>query len=236
MEFILGGPVGAVENQRNADAADSAALRALFHDVANHMVTFSCLLEAIDADFGLSPAGRSHVSMMRAQTARMLALLKDSVDQGMRPTMVEVHGLVREVVSAADTRGPAAVTMDAAGERWLRTYPAALWRVVANIVDNAVRAAGTNGHVVVTVHDGQRIVRIDVVDDGPGFGKVRGGTASLGLEIAAGLTEKCCGNLTIVPVQPRGVRVSMNFPDLTPSTGNTVGTIKVSDGKPGDQP
>lgn len=218
MEFMLGGPVDAAERQ--CDDTDAAALRALFHDLANHLATFSCMLEAVDSDFGMSPAARSHVALMRSQTARMLALLKDSVDRGMRPAPVEVHSLVREVVSVAMTRRLAVVIMEpgssggSGGERWLRTYPAALWRAVANIVDNAVRAAGTNGHVTVTVRDEPGTVLIEVTDDGPGFGKIAAGTASLGLEIAENLTEKCGGKITVLPAHPQGVRALLEFPDL----------------------
>jgi signal transduction histidine kinase len=225
MEFMLEGPVDAAES-RHADDTDAAALRALFHDIANHLVTFSCMLEAVDRDFGMSaqfPVARSHVSMMRTQTARMLALLKDSVDQGMQPAVVEVRSLVREVASAANARRLAAVTMDSGGERWLRTYPAALFRAVANIVDNAVRAAGENGHVAVALHDGPGTALIEVTDDGPGFGNIESGTASLGLRIAANLIEKCSGQVTVLPARPQGVRAVLEFPDLTGVATKTTG-------------
>lgn len=216
MEFMLERPVDAAES-RHADDTDAAALRALFHDIANHLATFSCLLEAVEHDFGTSarfPVARSHVSMMRTQTARMLALLKDTVNKGMEPARVEVHDLVREVVAAAGARRPAAVTTGPVGERWLCTYPAALFRAVANIVDNAVRAAGENGHVAVTVHERPGTVLIEVTDDGPGFGNIESGIASLGLGIASDLTGKCGGKVTVLPAHPHGVRAILEFPDL----------------------
>lgn len=217
MEFTLDRSLNAAANLRagSTEGTETASLRALFHDMTNQLVTFSCMLEAVDADAGMAAGTRAQVTTMRAQTSRMLAVLRDSVDPHMRPAMVEVRGLVREVAVVANTRRLATVTAHSDGERWLRTHPAALWRVLANVVDNAVRAAGADGHVSVTVRDEPLATLVEVVDDGPGFGNAASGTASLGLHIAANLVERCCGNIAVLPADPHGVRVVLEFPDLT---------------------
>ena len=57
-----------------------------------------------------------------------------------------------------------------------------LWRALANVVDNATRAAGQAGRVEVVIGQASQTV-IDVIDDGPGFGNGPPGTASLGLQV-----------------------------------------------------
>ncbi|HEY2764379.1 MAG TPA: sensor histidine kinase [Pseudonocardiaceae bacterium] len=154
----------------------------------------------------------------------MLTLLKDAVEQDLQPEPVEVRALIGEIVSVANARRLATVTMQpgtmqagmmqAGTQRWLCTRPAALWRAVANVVDNAVRAAGPAGRVEVHVHDEAPNVVIEVIDDGPGFGRAPAGAASLGLGIVASLTRQCGGKLDVMTAHPHGVRVRLEFRDL----------------------
>lgn len=171
------------------------------------------MLEALD-ESAMSPALLCHFSVLRRHTARMLQLLRDSMDREPRPEPVEVRALVDEIVSVATARSQATVTMKHGPQRWLCTHPAALWRAVANVVDNAVRAAGPAGEVEISVQDQSPHVVIDVVDDGPGFGKGPAGTASLGLGITTSLAAQCGGRVEVLSAQPHGVRVRLEFRDL----------------------
>lgn len=157
---------------------------------------------------------RCQVSLLRAQTARMLGLLRDSVDREPRPEPVEVRALVDEIVSVTNAGHQATVTFRPGPPRWLCTHPAALWRAVANVVDNAGRAAGPAGQVQISLHDRASLVVIDVVDDGPGFGNAPAGSASLGLRIATSLAAQCAGTVQVFPALPHGVRVRLQFRDL----------------------
>lgn len=171
------------------------------------------MLESVDEDV-LSSATRCQIALMRTQTARMLTLLRDSVDRELQPEQVEVRALVDEIVSVANARRQATVTVQRGHERWLWTHPAALWRAVANVVDNAVRAAGPAGEIEISVHDQFTGVVIEVVDNGPGFGNAPAGTASLGLGITKSLARQCGGNAEVLAVHPHGVRVRLEFRDL----------------------
>lgn len=105
--------------------------------------------------------------------------------------------------------------------------PAAVGRVIRNLVDNAIRHAPENSTVEVEVrHDGQPVVR--VIDAGDGFGddfaatafdrfsraeqsrNRSSGGAGLGLAIARGLVEAHGGSIEIEP--PPGGRVAVRFP------------------------
>lgn len=203
---------------RSGDCREAAELRALFHDIGNHLAAFSCILEALD-ESAMPPALLYYFSMLRTHTARMLFLLRDSMDRTPQPETVEVRALVDEIVSVANARSQATVTMTRGPQRWLCTHPAALWRAVANVVDNAVRAAGPAGEVEISVQDRSPHVVIDVVDDGPGFGKGPAGTGSLGLGITTWLAEQCGGRVEVMSARPHGVRVRLEFQDLDFETG-----------------
>ena len=199
---------------------EAADLRALFHDIGNHLAAFSCILESLD-EHAMSPALFCHFSVLRTHITRMLHLLRDSMDREPQPETVEVRALVDEIVSVANARSQATVIMTHGPQRWLCTHPAALWRAVANVVDNAVRAAGPAGEVEISVLDTSPHVVIDVVDDGPGFGKGPAGTASLGLGITTSLAEQCGGRVEVLSTQPHGVRVRLEFQDLEFQPGRT---------------
>lgn len=162
----------------------------------------------------MSASLRCQVSLMRTQTARMLGLLRDSLDREPRPELVEVRALVDEIVSVTNAGHQATVTLTPGPRRWLCTHPAAVWRAVANVVDNAGRAAGPAGEVQIFLHDRASQVVIEVVDDGPGFGAAPAGSASLGLGITASLAAQCGGTVQVLPVLPHGVRVRLQFRDL----------------------
>ncbi|MBM7808956.1 signal transduction histidine kinase [Geodermatophilus bullaregiensis] len=56
------------------------------------------------------------------------------------------------------------------GPLWTAGCRATVRRCVVNVLDNAVRAAGPTGRVVVTTVPGEDAIRVVVEDDGPGFG------------------------------------------------------------------
>jgi signal transduction histidine kinase len=93
-----------------------------------------------------------------------------------------------------------------------------LRRCLVNLVENATRAAGPDGVVVVTVHCDAAAVRIVVDDDGPGFGHVPSRTG-LGLEATRQALESLGGALAVgLPSATGGSRVALSLP-LSDSAG-----------------
>lgn len=91
-----------------------------------------------------------------------------------------------------------------------------LRRLVANVVDNAVRAAGPSGHVEMTLSVAQDRVVIDVTDDGPGFGTMEAHSGR-GLTIVRRLVERCQGTLKIADTPQGGVHVRILLPTVSAS-------------------
>jgi signal transduction histidine kinase len=97
------------------------------------------------------------------------------------------------------------------------------WRSLRNVIDNAVRAVGPQGHVDVTItgEDGWAVAQVD--DDGPGFddvpvGRASGGIArtSLGLAIVQEMVAGCGGLLEIGTGHLGGSRVRLQVPAASP--------------------
>jgi signal transduction histidine kinase len=93
--------------------------------------------------------------------------------------------------------------------------PAVLSRVVTNLVDNAVRAAGPDGTVRIAVHRAGSVgqdVLVDVVDDGPGYPFGPPGSSRIGLDLVNRLLAACGGRLELHEAVPHGTRARVVLP------------------------
>ena len=87
----------------------------------------------------------------------------------------------------------------------------ALRRALMNIIDNAARAAGARGTVVVRVEQCDGRSCVEVTDDGPGFGRIALGTG-LGLTSLGEATHECHGRLEISSGPGPGTTVRLTVP------------------------
>jgi signal transduction histidine kinase len=90
--------------------------------------------------------------------------------------------------------------------------PILVRRAVVNLLDNAVRAAGPGGLVQARVRCDGDLVVVEIEDDGPGWGHVPPGTASLGLGVANNCVGAHGGDLELETGQLGGALVRMRFP------------------------
>lgn len=100
---------------------------------------------------------------------------------------------------------------------FIRMCPVALRRMTANLLDNAIRAAGPSGTVTVEVTrwDGRMLLAVE--DDGPGFGSLVRSTGlarghGLGLSAVARQAIQCGGKLECGRGSLGGGRVSLWLP------------------------
>jgi len=189
--------------------SDVHLLRELLHDIGHELATVSLLVEAVRADTNLSPRTRHHVELMQQETSRLLRLTRVATEVEAGP--VAVRELLGPLVSVAALSEPTSVALRPGPPVTLDVDEMMLWRIMANLLDNAVRAAGPDGHVEVDVRDDHGVV-IEVTDDGPGFGRGPRGWRSRGLAIVRRLAGTCDAAVHIDPAQPRGTKVWLAFP------------------------
>jgi signal transduction histidine kinase len=104
--------------------------------------------------------------------------------------------------------GPVTVSVDASELR----------RAVANVIDNATRAAGPGGRVAVrTRRAGGRFI-IDVEDSGPGFGRIAPQSGQ-GLAVTQRILDGCHGTIEVGNGRSGGALVRLVLPIAAPGPG-----------------
>jgi signal transduction histidine kinase len=108
-----------------------------------------------------------------------------------------------------------------AEEVWAYADRLEFWRALRNMVGNAVRAAGPDGHVDVRINNAAGWTVTQVEDDGPGFGAVPAGTDSLGLGIVREFAATWGGQLEIRQGTAGGCRVRLRMRAASPDQSRT---------------
>ena len=130
------------------------------------------------------------------------------------PERVCVDDLVSACVSRAQHTAEARVRFIGTEPVMAVAAPVALSRATSCVLDNAVRAAGPDGHVTVDVTGTGHEVIIQVIDDGPGLGCVPIQN-SLGLTITRALVSACGGGFELTPGTTGGVKAQIVLPEWT---------------------
>ncbi|MFY0409598.1 sensor histidine kinase [Solicola sp. PLA-1-18] len=173
--------------------------------------------------------GREELAVALVREARRAGRLVDDVlllarvDEGLtlQQEVVDVSRAAAEAAHAAQTRHPAlGVSSETTTDATAWADPDRLAQVLGNVLENAARAAGPDGHVRVRSSSSDGVVSVEVTDSGPGVpvgeeerifqrlvrldagrDRARGG-AGLGLSIARGLARAHGGDLVVVPGGP----------------------------------
>ena len=188
----------------------------------------------------LTPAQReSFLALISGETTRLAVLIGDVLDTSRIEAGtfsyafddVDLGDLVRETVAAAQV-GQDEVRVRAnvaAPLPQVRGDRERLRQVLTNLIDNAVKYSPTGDEVLVNATSNNGMVRVDVIDRGPGiareqqkmifekFGRVQsGGVAKpgtgLGLFIARSIAEAHGGSLEVRSAPARGATFTLALP------------------------
>ena len=85
-------------------------------------------------------------------------------------------------------------------------------RCLVNLTENACRAAGPAGKVVITLYADEGNLCVSVGDSGPGFGASATGRASLGLVSVSQLVDQHGGHLELRRSPLGGAQVTIVIP------------------------
>ena len=194
------------------------------------MTTLSYLVEAVRGDVELPGDAGFRLELLSLEMSRLLDIIGREIPGRPEAAAVAVVGLrslAGQVVQLAGVAHETSVILRPGPEVSIEASPALLWRVLANVVDNAARAAGPGGHVEVIVSrqaESPPRAAIDVIDDGPGFGNGPPGVASLGLGVVTTLLESCGGAMEVRAPDAGGAHVRIVVP-LRPAPADPVGPV-----------
>lgn len=182
---------------------------ALAHDIGHELATLSFLVEAVRADPALHPESQRRLRLIEREVERLQELVGLRSEERPAPE-VSLPGLLAEVADPLALRGPATVITCPSPEVRLHVDARALWRLLSNLVHNAVRAAGPGGTVRLLVRPGPPPT-IEIHDDGPGFGAGPSGHRGLGLQTSRMLAARCDASVTFGPADGGGTVARICF-------------------------
>lgn len=187
-------------------------LRGLLHDLGHGLAAASYLTEGMRAEAELPARARDRLELVHQELVRLLELVSAGGAPG-EPVAVELRGLLGGLAASRAGAGAPTLLVRPGAPVHVRADPAAVWRMLANLLDNAARAAGPGGVVELgaTRHPGGAVTA-EVVDDGPGLGRAPAAGSGLGLGIVTALAQSCGARLHLDPAPRRGTRARLVFP------------------------
>jgi signal transduction histidine kinase len=218
-----------VSSRPEADLADPGEeqgrlRRQISHDIHHELSTIMMLASLLSTASDVGPDSRERARQLLGET-RWLHQLHHAYEESIvsndsalpasaEPARIDL--LAAEVVAAMQLSTLTRIGFDVQ-EAWAHVDRLEFWRGLRNLVGNAVRAAGADGHVEVriTTDEGWAVAEVD--DNGPGFGAVPAGRASLGLGIVQDLASTWGGELQIRRGVLGGCCVRLRLPSSSPA-------------------
>jgi signal transduction histidine kinase len=208
-------------HETSAVSEGDSGIRDVLHDLGHQMMTVSLLAEALDSVLPegeqAGEAARRQAALIAHETVRAMNMIADVVvaapaaqPGSTGPQLIDVRELAAEVVRLGQLRYAASVQLQPGPAVFMSVDPMLVWRVLTNLADNAARAAGPDGHVVIRIGRAAGTV-IEVTDDGDGFGSGPHGLAGRGLSLVAQLVAATGGELDVQPGSDGGSRVRATF-------------------------
>lgn len=202
----------------------SHARRQISHDINHELATIRLLTTLLIDAPDVGPDSRRRAALILGETRWLEQLHKayeDAADSETDPTWqtcppIRMDEVVSEVVDAMRQASLVKVGLSTSPVN-ARVNRLALWRVLRNLIDNAIRAAGPDGTVDVRMSDSDGWAVIQIDDDGPGFGNGDSGRARLGLNIVQDFLPSVGGNLEIQRGYLGGCCVRVRIPLVAPT-------------------
>jgi len=214
-----------------------AAMRRFLADASHELRTPIAALQATVETLLREQPPRPRRDQLEAEVARgtqrlgrlvddLLNLARLEANEPLRSESVDLAQIGEAVVSETRSRTQASISIAHDGPALVTGDPEALTRVLRNLIDNAVRAAGDDGSIALELQRSHAEVRATVSDDGPGVpaearerifrGFVRlngnaGAGTGLGLAIAQAIAQQHRGSVTCEPCDS-GARFTLELP------------------------
>jgi signal transduction histidine kinase len=190
--------------------------RQVSHDIRHELSTIMLLASVVQRAADVGPTSRARVAQIITE-ARWLEELITAYEQRPRSEssppgqLTPLDVVAAEILQPIRMSSPARIRLEAT-HVGVPVDRLALWRVLRNIVGNALTAAGEHGRVLVRIQKRDGCAVVDVDDDGPGFDPTTTGSTSLGLTIIGDLVQRWGGWMSIGRGSLGGCGVRLSIP------------------------
>ncbi len=196
-----------------ASEGDRAVLVGLCHDI-RQSVAAGLLLSSASNDVGSDELASKRMQMIHTQFRSIDMLLAAELGEDEpRWWLLDLDEIVQDLAEVVTVTHGVRVLRVADTDVGTQMYgdPVLVRRVLANVMDNAARAAGDQGQVIVRIsHDGDDVV-VEIEDDGAGFGSIPPGLGR-GLTIVADALRAQRGHLEVSSERGAGTLVRLRLP------------------------
>jgi signal transduction histidine kinase len=186
-------------------------INTLCHDL-RQCLTAGLLLSQLPKDNLLDAETRRRFELIQQTLTHAGALLESARDaEEPRPWLLDLTELVEECAAVAEFGHKIRLDREVTGAALVAGDPLLLRRAIDNMIDNAGRAAGESGEIVIRLGASDDETWVEVTDDGPGFGRIEHGTGQ-GLSVVSSAVHACDGRLEISSGPGRGTSVRVTVP------------------------
>lgn len=231
--------VDSLEEAVTQATRSEAAMRRFLADASHELRTPIAALQATSETLLRKQPERPKRDRLEADIARgsqrlgrladdLLNLARLQANEPLRTDPVDVVELSKQLINSAQTLTTARISLTHDMPATVRGDPDALARALRNMLDNAIRAAGEQGEILIEIQSSADRVRLSVTDNGPGVppaererifdGFVRLGTTpgtgtGLGLAIARAIAHQHGGEIHCEDTHT-GARFTLELPTI----------------------
>jgi two-component system sensor histidine kinase KdpD len=222
------------EALRRSDAAKTAVLRSVSHDLRSPLTAIRAAAEGLQSGaLDLTAADRgSLLETIRIETRRLERLVGNLLDLSLleagsakpEPALWTLDDLVGRSLESVRPDSDRVVVSLPAGPVIVEVDAGQIERVLANVIENAIKFSPEGEPVLLEAELRDRTATIRVTDRGPGiadrerervfepFSRGRTGGSGLGLAIARGFAEVNGGRVWIEAATAGGTTVALSLP------------------------
>jgi signal transduction histidine kinase len=184
----------------------------LFHDLRQPVAAIGALVAAAETIEGIPDEVNRRLEQIREESRRISALIRQAQAESMEPEPLDAGALTIRLGESFEASTGSTIQIVADADATVVADGTALTRALGNLIDNAMRAAGPAGNVLVTVQARGAWVQFDVHDSGPGFGEGPKGTLGLGLKVVEWFAAMHEGTMTVDRSHLGGTLVRLRLP------------------------
>lgn len=196
------------------DSVQALEVQRLAHDLLQPVAIVQAVVAALRSPGSSTTSTQEALDLIETELRVMAEMCQQHLE-GARPAAeVDLAAVIEKVVERMGMGYSGDIESAIEGRpSWSLHSDAVEWeRSLVNLVENACRAAGPSGKVVVSMAVDGGTVCVSVSDSGPGFGASAAGRSSLGLVTVSQLADRHGGHLELRRGSLGGAQVTIVIP------------------------